>query len=118
MIAKVFNANIYINLISNLKIHLTKDHLFTPIKTLIIGLYILFNIALFSIFMFFFILLYIKELGFGYIFEFKALEFIYSIIYAWINLVLLAPIIYIPNLFIFECTRVFLFIKNKLFSKI
>lgn len=109
IIKKMLDKNIYISLISNLKIHLTKDNLFTLIKTLIIGLYILFNIALFSIFMFFFALLYIKELSFGYIFEFKLISFICSILYAWIGLFLLLPIIIVPNLLIVLFVDILLF---------
>lgn len=118
IITKMFNKNIHINSISNLKTYLTKDNLSILIKIITISLYILFNIALFSMFMFFFILLYIKELSFGYIFEFKLPAFIYSIICSWVNLVLLSPIIFVPNLFIFGCMRIFLFAKNKLFSNI
>ena len=100
IITKMFNKNIHINSISNLKTYLTKNNLSILIKSITISFYILFNIILFSIFMFFFALLYIKELSFGYIFEFKLISFICSILYAWIGLFLLLPIIIVPNLLI------------------
>ena len=118
IITKIFDKNIYISLKSNLKTYLTKDKLSVLIKTIILGLYILFNIVLFSIFMFFFILLYIKELTFGCIFKFKLISFIYSIFWTWIDLFLLLPIILIPNLFTLRCRKIFLSIKNKLFSNL
>ena len=118
MIIKMFNKNTYINLINNLNTYLTKDNFATLIKTIIISLYVLFNISLFLIFIFSFILLYINQLSFGYIFKFKLIAFICSIFWAWVDLFLLSPIVFIPNLIIFIFFYTLIFIKNKLFFKI
>lgn len=97
-------------------INLKNYNITTLIKIIAISSYILFNMALFLTFAFTFTLLYIKTLGFGYILEFKVFAFIYSIICAWIDLVLLLPIIFIPNFLIFCCVELFFSIKDKLVS--
>lgn len=97
-------------------INLKNYNITTLIKIIAISSYILFNIGLFLVFAFTFTLLYIKTLGFGYILEFKVFAFIYSIICAWIDLVLLLPIIFVPNFLIFCCVELFFSIKNKLVS--
>lgn len=112
----IYKENNFTNIKKLKTFNFAKYNVFTLIKLILISLYILFNMALFSIFAFTFTLLYIKTLGFGYILEFKVFAFIYSIICAWIDLVLLLPIIFVPNFLIFCCIEVFFSIKNKLVS--
>lgn len=107
-------CNIVNKITKNKKFYLNKQNIVTFIKMIAISSYILFNIALFILFAFAFTLLYIKTLGFGYILEFKVFAFIYSIICAWFDLILLLPIIFIPNFLIFCCVELFFSIKDKL----
>lgn len=110
-ITKIFNKYNFINLENFKEVYLTKEKLSSLIKIIPIGLYILFNISLFIMFMFCFTLLYIKQLSFGYILEVKPFAFIYSIICAWINLFLLSPIVFIPNLLLLTIFNIFYNIK-------
>lgn len=107
--------NIVNKITKNKNLNLDKHNIIIFIKMIAISLYALMNMVLFLTFIFSFTLIYIKELSFGCFFDFKLYSFIYSILCSWINLILLSPIILIPNIIIFYFTNLLLNKKNKLF---
>lgn len=81
-------------------LYITKYNFKLTIKTSILVLFILMNILLFGIFLFSFFLLYIKQFTVCYIFNFKVFSLVVSIFLAWLDLLILSPIIILPNLLI------------------